>query len=69
VPFRLELKTEVQILVHDTTISGLVRNCLCKSATEFHAGVEITEAISDGDANFDQVLRNTRAGGPVGRRT
>ncbi|MGD1090413.1 MAG: PilZ domain-containing protein [Bryobacteraceae bacterium] len=69
VPFRLELNTEVEIRVNDTTVSGLVRNCVCKAGTEFHVGVEVTEAISDGNASFDQVLRRSRAGGPVGRRT
>ncbi len=68
VPFRLELNTEVEIQVNGNSISGVVRNCVCKAGTEFHVGVEINEAGSDGAPSFDQVLRRICTGGPVGIR-
>ena len=68
VPFRLELNTEVEIQVNGTAISGVVRNCVCKAGTEFHVGVEVNEAVSDGSARFDQVLRRIRSGGSASLR-
>lgn len=61
VPFRLPLNTEVEIRIDDHTISGLVRNCVCKAATEFHIGVEVLEPEAVGGRSFDQVLRRVHA--------
>ncbi|MGD1094622.1 MAG: ATP-binding protein [Bryobacteraceae bacterium] len=61
IPFRLELNTEVEIRVKDKTISGFVRNCVCKAGTEFHVGIEVSEPVSAGRFSFDQVLRRARA--------
>jgi hypothetical protein len=51
----------VEIRVKDKTISGFVRNCVCKAGTEFHVGIEVSEPVSAGRFSFDQVLRRARA--------
>jgi hypothetical protein len=41
VPFRLQLLDEVEIRLAETTVMGVVRNCKCIRAIEFHVGIEI----------------------------
>jgi len=43
-PFRLPLQDEVELHSENTTIGGVVRNCTCRSAIEFHVGIEVAES-------------------------
>jgi signal transduction histidine kinase len=48
VPFRLIPRTEVEIRIEGTSVVGIVRNCTCISANEFHVGIQIPrEATAD----------------------
>jgi hypothetical protein len=58
-PFRLELQTEVEIRIEDISVVGIVRNCTCIRAEEFHIGIEIPKAVSE-DENSVQHLRLLR---------
>lgn len=40
-PFALPVNSEVEIRVDGQTISGLIRNCTCIRAMEFHVGIEL----------------------------
>jgi hypothetical protein len=41
VPFRLNPQTEVEIRIEGASVIGIVRNCTCIGANEFHVGIEI----------------------------
>jgi signal transduction histidine kinase len=58
-PFRLELQTEVEIRIEDISVVGIVRNCTCIRAEEFHIGIEIPKAVSENE-NSVQHLRLLR---------
>jgi hypothetical protein len=61
-PFRLPVNSEVKIQLENNTVSGLVRNCVCLRAMEFHVGIEIPPARS-GDDGLDhlRLLQRARA--------
>lgn len=40
-PFALPLNSEVEIRVEGQAVAGLVRNCTCIRAMEFHVGIEL----------------------------
>jgi signal transduction histidine kinase len=45
-PFRLPAGSEVEIRIEATAVRGLVRNCACFRATEFHVGIELLQSDS-----------------------
>lgn len=45
-PFRLPAGTEVEVRVEGTAVRGLVRNCACVRAAEFHVGIELIQSDS-----------------------
>jgi hypothetical protein len=47
VPFRLIPRTEVEIRIEGTSVVGIVRNCTCVSANEFHVGILIPRETSE----------------------
>ncbi len=48
VPFRMIPRTEVEIRIEGTSVIGIVRNCTCIAANEFHIGIQIPrEATAD----------------------
>jgi signal transduction histidine kinase len=47
VPFRLIPRTEVEIRIEGTSVVGIVRNCTCVSANEFHVGILIPREASE----------------------
>ncbi len=49
VPFRLTLQSEVEIRIEGASVVGIVRNCSCIRANEFHVGIEIPRASADGE--------------------
>lgn len=61
IPFRLPLNSEVEIRIEDENVPGIVRNCVCKAATEFHIGIELVEPVSTDGRSYDRVLRRVRA--------
>lgn len=46
VPFRLIPRTEVEIRIEGTSVIGVVRNCTCIAANEFHVGILIPRETS-----------------------
>ena len=46
VPFRLIPRTEVEIRIEGTSVIGVVRNCTCIAANEFHVGILIPRDAS-----------------------
>jgi signal transduction histidine kinase len=46
VPFRLIPRTEVEIRIEGTSVIGIVRNCTCIAANEFHIGIQIPREAS-----------------------
>jgi signal transduction histidine kinase len=46
VPFRLIPRTEVEIRIEGTSVVGVVRNCTCIAANEFHVGILIPQETS-----------------------
>ena len=62
-PFRLPLNSEVKIQLEDNTVSGLVRNCLCVRAMEFHIGIEIPPTRFGGGQGLShlRLLQRARA--------
>ena len=64
VPFRLIPRTEVEIRIEGTSVVGIVRNCTCISANEFHVGIQIPhEASADEQERLNHLslLRIVRA--------
>jgi len=61
-PFRLPVRDEVEIRLTDTTVVGVVRNCRCIRAIEFHVGIEIRYDDPDGETALDRssVLRKAK---------
>jgi signal transduction histidine kinase len=59
-PFRLDLNTEVEIRIEGMSVVGVVRNCTCIRANEFHVGIAIRPA-SEGDKQFLDHVRLLRA--------
>jgi hypothetical protein len=59
VPFRLPIQDEVEIRLADVTAVGVVRNCECIRATEFHVGIKIKHDNSFAETSLDrsQILR------------
>jgi hypothetical protein len=55
VPFRLEVQTEVEIRIEGASVVGIVGNCSCIRANEFHVGIQIPLAAAD-----EQTLRHLR---------
>lgn len=47
VPFRLPIKDQVEVHIGNASISGVVRNCVCIGAFEFHIGVRIDNSNRD----------------------
>ena len=60
-PFRLPVNSGVKIQLEDNTVSGLVRNCVCIRAMEFHVGIEIPPSSSGGDHDLNRLRRLQRA--------
>jgi signal transduction histidine kinase len=56
VPFSLNIHSEVEIRIEGKSVVGVVRNCSCIRANEFHVGIEIPRATSD-DEQFLHHLR------------
>jgi PilZ domain len=54
IPFRLSLGDEVEIRLPDTTVLGVVRNCRCIRAIEFHVGIEIRHDDPSGETALDR---------------
>lgn len=54
VPFRLSLLDEVEIRLADTTVVGVVRNCRCIRAIEFHVGIQIRHDDPAGETALDR---------------
>jgi len=46
VPFRVIPRTEVEIRIEGTSVIGIVRNCTCIAANEFHIGIQIPHEAS-----------------------
>jgi signal transduction histidine kinase len=59
VPFRLGLHSEVEIRIEGASVNGIVRNCTCIAANEFHVGIEIPPSSSS-DEQFLHHLRLLR---------
>ncbi len=47
VPFRLPIKDQVEVCVGNSAVCGVVRNCVCIGAFEFHIGVRIDDSKLD----------------------
>jgi hypothetical protein len=62
VPFRLPLLDEVEIRLADVTALGVVRNCQCIRATEFHVGIKIQpdNPFTESSLDRSQVLRKAQ---------
>jgi signal transduction histidine kinase len=56
VPFRLEVQTEVEIRIEGASVVGIVGNCSCIRANEFHVGIQIPLAA----AADEHTLRHLR---------
>jgi signal transduction histidine kinase len=56
VPFRLTVQSEVEIRIEGASVVGIVRNCSCIRANEFHVGIEIPRA----SASSEQFLHHLR---------
>jgi hypothetical protein len=59
VPFRLTVLSEVEIRIEGASVVGIVRNCTCIAANEFHVGIELLASSSD-DEHFLHHLRLLR---------
>jgi signal transduction histidine kinase len=46
VPFRLNRRAEVEIRIEGASVIGIVRNCTCIGANEFHVGIQIPPMAS-----------------------
>jgi signal transduction histidine kinase len=58
VPFRLNPETQVEIRIEGASVVGIVRNCTCIGANEFHVGIQIPPTDSgDADLSHFQLLR------------
>jgi signal transduction histidine kinase len=62
VPFRLPHGTEVEIRVEDKSVRGLVRNCGCMKAYEFHAGIELLQSDSIDERGLADAIRRRTVG-------
>ena len=60
-PFRLPVNTEIEIRLEDKVVSGLIRNCVCIRAMEFHAGVQILASTSNGEKGLTHLRLLQRA--------
>ena len=62
VPFRLPLLDEVEIRLAETKVFGVVRNCRCIRAIEFHVGIQIRCDDPAGESALDHssVLRKAK---------
>jgi hypothetical protein len=61
-PFRLPTGTEVEIRLEDKAVRGLVRNCGCMKAYEFHAGIELLQSDSIDERGLADLIRRRAVG-------
>ncbi len=61
VPFRLPIKDQVEVRMGNAPVCGVVRNCVCKGAFEFHIGVRIEGSKLDRLSGFRRGLSLSRS--------